>query len=271
MSRWVGCVARRRIRGGGFEEDAGRDGTGAVGEDGVRQVCAASEASEMAGDVDRQVYVSCEAGDVGRESGKGCVGSCGRNCFRIEEDCVQEEEGDRRGVASRECGIEVPLDGARLGRWVQAGGDGADAEYMISDLQFCEVADVTMEERNLAWNRYMDRDKTAWKGTPARQARLMPSCRGWELTKAQWRRMRGIWGLQLRDQGYVGGGGDVEEYEVLYEASRRMQDDMWQECVEEVRMEWRSRKRIWREVNFRTYMVIRQECDTRDLTWKSCL
>ena len=261
LIRWVGCRARRKMCGGGFEEDARRDGTVAAEEDVVRQVYATSEARETAGDVDKQVYVSGEAGDEGSESGS--VGSCGGSCCGIEEDCVQEEDVVRGDVASRECGIEVP-----------AGGGGADAGYMISDLQFCEVADVTMEERNLAWNRYVDRDPTAWKGTPAWQARLMPYCGGRELTKAQWRRMRCIWGLQLREQGFAGSrdvDGVYEEYEVLYEASRRMQDDMWRECVEEVREEWRSRRRIWREVNFRTYMAIRQGCDTRDLSWKGGL
>ena len=240
--------------GGGLAEDARRDGTVAVEEDVVRQVYATIEARGKARDVDKQVYVSGEAGDVSSESGS--VGSCGGSCYRIEEDCVQEEDVVRGDVAR--------------GRWVRTG----DAEYMISDLQFCEVADVTMEERNLAWNRYVDRDPTAWKGTPAWQARLMPYCGGRELTKAQWRRMRCIWGLQLREQGFAGSrdvDGVYEEYEVLYEASRRMQDDMWRECVEEVREEWRSRRRIWREVNFRTYMAIRQGCDTRDLSWKGGL
>ena len=165
------------------------------------------------------------------------------------------------------CGSQVRPDGARRGIWVRLGGDGADARYVqrtfvppSCDLRLCEDGDVVMHERNVAWNRYVDRDPLAWRGTPAWRARQLSEV---ELTKAKWRRMRGIWLQYLKDHGFEGSE-DTGEYEVLYEASRLMQDDMWQECVEEVRQEWRSKKRIWREVNFRAYLVIRWECDPRD-------
>ena len=119
-----------------------------------------------------------------------------------------------------------------------------------------------MQERNLARKLFRERHGSGldWRSAPVWQAQLL--CKT-ELTKAQMRRKRGIWIQRLRERGFAGSGeDDEEEYEVLYEASRRMQDDMWQEYVDEVRQEWRSRKRIWREVNFRAYMLIRQACDS---------